>query len=64
MVVVVKRPASPDYDVEVDAGDKVSMPENNARQGVTHHNVRYVLFISLGVAVIALILAYFIFFPR
>ena len=48
-MVVVKRPLSPDYGTEVDVGDEVDIPETNARQAVTHHNVRYVLAISLGV---------------
>jgi len=64
MVVVVKRPSSPDYDTEVDVGEAVNLPENNARQGVAQHHVRYVLAISLGVVVIAMAIAYFVFFPR
>ena len=47
-MVVVKRPPSPDYGTEVDVGEKVSVPTPNVRQGVAHHNVRYVLAISLG----------------
>lgn len=34
-------------------------PKNQVRQGVTGHNVRYVLMISLGLAALALIAAYF-----
>ncbi|HET7715895.1 MAG TPA: hypothetical protein VFK86_09725 [Bauldia sp.] len=61
-MVLVKRPASPDYETEVDTADEVDIPTPNARQAVTHHNVRYVLAVSLGVAVLALIVAYFAFF--
>jgi uncharacterized membrane protein SpoIIM required for sporulation len=63
-MVVVKRPANPDYGPEIEQGEKVKLPETNARQGVTHHNVRYVLAISLGVVIIGMVLAYFVFFPR
>ena len=34
-------------------------PETAVRQGVTGHNVRYVLMISLGLAALALIAALF-----
>jgi hypothetical protein len=52
-MVVVKRPANPDYGPEVDVGDKVVMPANNARQGVARHNVRNILIVStLGVVVL------------
>jgi len=64
MVVVVKRPSSPDYDTEVDVDEEVNLPENNARQGVAQHNVRYVLAISLSVVVIGMVIAWFVFFPR
>jgi hypothetical protein len=36
-------------------------PKNKVRQGVTGHNVRYVLMISLGLSALALIAAYFYF---
>lgn len=36
---------------------------NEARGGVTHHNVRLVLGISLAVAVIGMAVAYFAVFP-
>lgn len=36
---------------------------NEARQGATHHNVRYVLAVSLAAAFIAMAVAYFFFFP-
>ena len=38
------------------------LPKNQARQGVTGHNVRYVLAVSLTAAVIALALVYAFFF--
>ena len=63
-MAVVKRPSSPDYEPEVKSGQKVDIPTPNARQGVTEHNVRYVLAISLGVAIVALVAAYLIFFAR
>lgn len=62
MAVVVKRPKSPDYGTEVDVDEKVSVPAPNARQGVTHHNVRYILAISLVVVIIGFALAYLAFF--
>lgn len=34
-------------------------PKTKVRQGVTGHNVRYVLLISLGLAALALMAAYF-----
>jgi len=37
----------------------VIMPETDARQGVTGHNVRYVLIVSTVFAIVALIIAYF-----
>ena len=36
---------------------------NEARQGATHHNVRYVLGISLVAVIVAMAVAYFAFFP-
>ena len=35
---------------------------NEARQGATHHNVRLVLAISLGVSIVAMAIVYFAFF--
>ena len=60
---VVKRPLSDDYGTEVDSGDQVDIPTPNARQAVTNHNVRYVLGINLGIAILALVIAYFAFVP-
>jgi hypothetical protein len=37
----------------------VVMPETEARQGVTGHNVRYVLIVSTACAIVALTIAYF-----
>ncbi|MBN9021937.1 MAG: hypothetical protein J0H08_07565 [Rhizobiales bacterium] len=61
-MVVVKRPASPDYGSEVDAGEKVLTPANNARAGVAHHNVRNVLIISTLGVVVLFGLIYLLFF--
>jgi hypothetical protein len=63
-MVVVKRPASPDYGTEVDVGEKVIIPAPNARQGLAQTNVRNVLVISLSVVIVLMIVAYFVFFPR
>ena len=38
----------------------VMMPKTEARQGVTGHNVRYVLIISTVGAIVALTIAYFL----
>jgi hypothetical protein len=38
----------------------VVMPRTEARQGVTGHNVRYVLIISTVSAIVALTIAYFL----
>lgn len=61
-MVLIKRPASPDYGTEVDVDEEVDIPTPNARQAVTHQNVRYVLAVSLGVTVLMLIVAYLAFF--
>ena len=65
---------APDYDDKQDVAD-VPPPKdpagriapvldpNEARQGATHHNVRFVLAISLAVVVVAMAIAYFAFFP-
>jgi hypothetical protein len=37
----------------------VVMPGTDARQGVTGHNVRYVLIVSTVCAIVALTIAYF-----
>ena len=47
-MVLVKTPPQSDYGTEVDDGARVSQPAANARQGVTEHNVRYVLAASLA----------------
>lgn len=62
-MVVVKRPVSPDYGTEVDVGEEVDIPTNNARQAVSNQNVRYVLAVGLGGAIVALIIAYLVFLP-
>ncbi len=61
-MVVVKKPLSPDYGTEVDDGEKVDIPANECPQAVTDHNVRYVLAISLGVALLVLAIVYLLFF--
>lgn len=61
-MVVVKRPASPDYGPEVDVGDKVVMPAPNARQGVANHNVRNVLVVSTLGVIVLFGLIYLLFF--
>jgi hypothetical protein len=42
----------------------IQKPTNAARQGVTGHNVRYVLAVSLGAAVVILAVLWFAFFVR
>ena len=42
-MVLVKTPPQRDYGTEITDGDQVDKPATNARQGVTEHNVRYVL---------------------
>jgi hypothetical protein len=42
-----------------EAEHRVVLPKTEARQGVTGHNVRYVLIISTVCAIVALTLAYF-----
>ena len=61
-MVVVKRPASPDYGSEVDAGEKVMSPTNNARGGVSNHNVRNVLIASTAGLVVLFGAVYLLFF--
>ncbi len=61
-MVVVKRPPSPDYETQVDVGEKVIIPAPNARQGLAQHNVRNILIISLSVVILLMIIAYFGFF--
>jgi hypothetical protein len=63
---------SPDYDsrTDEDPRPRPSPPDgrapvlepNEARQGVTHHNVRRVLLLSIAGLVIAYIVVYVIFF--
>jgi len=61
-MVVVKRPANPDYGTEVDVGDKVVMPASNARQGVAHQNVRNILIASTLGVIVLFGLIYILFF--
>jgi hypothetical protein len=62
MVVVVKTPQQPDYGSEIKSEDKVVEPASNARQGVTGHNVRKVLIISIVGLVVLYAIVYFLFF--
>ena len=61
-MVVVKRPASPEYGAEVDVGEKVITPTNNARAGVAHHHVRKILLISTLALVVVFGIVYLAFF--
>jgi hypothetical protein len=62
---------SPDYDEKTDEGPRPIddrstaapvLEANEARQGVTHHNVRRVLAISLAGIVVAFLVVYVAFF--
>ena len=61
-MVLVKNPPQPDYGSEIRDGDHVTEPATNARQGVTEHNVRYVLVASLAGVVVTFALIYLFFF--
>jgi hypothetical protein len=45
------------------SGGRVVESTTEARQGVTGHNVRYVLIFSVVAAVAAMVIVYFMFFP-
>jgi len=62
MVTTTKVPASPDYRPEEKSGDRVFEPTDNARAGVTGHNVRYVLSLGLIGVVVLFALIYLVFF--
>lgn len=64
MVVVVKTPEQPDYGIEIKSGAKVVEPTPNARQGVTGHNARIVLTVSLIGVIVLFAIVYFAFFAR
>ncbi len=66
-------PRSPDYRDRTDEADERPpsgprptltpvLEPNEARQGITHHNVRYVLGLGLAGAILVLAVAYFAFF--
>lgn len=66
-------PRAPEYDDKTDEappsprarrGRRMApvLEPNEARQGVTHHNVRFMLAIGLGVAVLVLAVVYVAFF--
>ena len=61
-MVLVKTPPQPDYGTEIREGDRVNQPATNARQGVTEHNVRYMLAAGLAGVVAMLALIYLFFF--
>ncbi|MBN8996655.1 MAG: hypothetical protein J0H94_15655 [Rhizobiales bacterium] len=62
MVVVVKTPEQPDYGSEIKSGDKLVEPAPNARQGVTGHNVRTVLLVSVVGLILLYAIVYLLFF--
>ena len=61
-MTTIQRPANADYGAQTQEHDEVRAPATNARQGVTGHNVRYVLTIGLIGVVAGMGLAYLIFF--
>jgi hypothetical protein len=61
-MVVVKTPPQPDYGTETRDGYHVNEPAANARQGVTGHNVRFVLAAGLAGTVAMFALIYLFFF--
>ena len=56
------QPVSPEYQRPVRHDGTVDEPTPNARQGVTHHNVRYVLAISTGVLAVLFAVIYLVYF--
>jgi hypothetical protein len=54
------RPVSAEPRLQSDA--RTVVPTQQARQGVTGHNVRYVLGIGLAAAIIAFVVLYAIYF--
>ncbi len=64
MVVAVKTPPQSDYgsEIKIETTDQILEPAANARQGVTGHNVRYVLIASLAGVVIFFAVIYLLFF--
>jgi hypothetical protein len=61
-MVLVKSPPQSDYGAEIRDGDHVNQPATNARQGVTEHNVRYMLAAGLAGVVALFALVYLFFF--
>lgn len=62
---------APDYDDKTDEGQRPSVTANSpapvlepneARGAATHHNVRFVLAISVALLVVAYVIVYFAFF--
>jgi hypothetical protein len=54
--------ASPDRPVSEPTEPRTVVPAQQARQGVTGHNVRYVLGIGLAAVIVAFVLLYAIYF--
>ena len=61
-MIVAKKATSPDYGMEIDDDGKVDLPAANARQGVTRHNVRYVLGLGLAGVITVFAIVYLAFF--
>ena len=61
-MVLVKTPPQRDYGAEIKDGEQVDKPATNARQGVTDHNVRYVLTAGLIGVVVVFAIVYAVFF--
>lgn len=61
-MTTLQRPSSPDYRATEADGRTVREPTTNARQGVTHQGVRYVLAISTGTLIVLFGLIYLIYF--
>jgi hypothetical protein len=62
---------APDYDDKRDEGRRPTvtanapapvLEPNEARGAATHHNVRFVLAVSVGVLIVAYVILYFAFF--
>ena len=59
----IRSPDYPSPHTHDDDGPSPEMLPNEARQGVTGHNVRYVLTIGLAGVIVGMAFAY-LFFPR
>ena len=61
-MAVVRVPENPEYGPEIIDGDHFEEPTSNARQGVTGHNVRYVLTIGTVGIFVLLAVIYLVYF--